>query len=334
MRKLRAFIGGCWNVSPGVAVAALLAIVLSGSFAAADEGWLVDFEAAKQQAAKEGKSILMEFTGSDWCPPCIALKKKVLDTDVFKTRAPEKFVLLKLDNPNDKSKQTPAEIAQYRKLAEEFKVSGVPTIILADNEGRPFAKNVGFGGQEPAAYVENLEGQLANRAKRDELLAQAAKAQGEDRAKLLDQAIAVVDAELAVSRYASEVQEITKLDGENKAGLKGKYEGVVKAAEVRKAIMGIRRLGPTAEALAEFEKIIATLKPEGEALQEVLVGKGLITAQLGDKAAGKAILEQALAAAPNSRMARGLAQFLATQFKDAEEANEAAPKAEKTPAKP
>lgn len=325
---------GMRSAAAGLAFASVLAMALPSGSVSADEGWLVDFEAAKQQAAKEGKSILMEFTGSDWCPPCIALKKKVLDTDVFKTRAPEKFVLLKLDNPNDKSKQTPAEIAQYRKLAEEYRVSGVPTIILADDAGRPFAKNVGFGGQEPAAYVDNLEGQLANRGKRDELFAEAAKAQGEDRAKLLDQAIAVVDAELAVSRYAGEVAEITKLDGENKAGLKGKYEGVAKAAEVRKAISGIRRLGPTAEALAKFEEVLTTLKPEGEALQEVLVGKGLLTAQLGDRTAGKAILEQALAAAPNSRMARSLSAFLAERFKDLEEGKDAPAKTEKADPKP
>jgi len=334
MRKLIERLIGLRGLAAGIASAGFLAVALSGIAASADEGWLVDFEAAKQQAAKEGKSILMEFTGSDWCPPCIALKKKVLDTDQFKKRAPEKFVLLKLDNPNDKSKQTPAEIAQYRKLAADYKVSGVPTIILADDAGRPFAKNVGFGGQEPEAYVDNLERQLTNRAKRDDLLAQAAKAQGEEKAKLLDQAIAVVDAELAVSVYAAEVAEITKLDSENKAGLKGKFEGVVKAAEVRKAIGEIRRLGPTAEALAKMEELLTTLKPEGEALQEVLVGKGLITAQLGDKAAGKAILEQALAAAPNSRMARSLSQFLATQFNDGEESKDAPAKQEKAPAKP
>ena len=50
-----------------VAMAAF-SLILAGSFFA-DEGWLVDFEKAKVQAVKEGKPILMEFTGSDWCPP-------------------------------------------------------------------------------------------------------------------------------------------------------------------------------------------------------------------------------------------------------------------------
>ena len=100
--------------------AALAAVIftLSGN-AYAEEGWLVSFEKAKQQAAKEGKPILMEFTGSDWCPPCKALHKNVLVKDDFKNEMPKHFVLLKLDNPRDKSKQTPEEIEQYKELSQE-----------------------------------------------------------------------------------------------------------------------------------------------------------------------------------------------------------------------
>ena len=62
-----------------------LAVMISTLFvstAVAEEGWLVDFEKAKTQAAKEGKPILMEFTGSDWCPPCKALHKNVLVKEI------------------------------------------------------------------------------------------------------------------------------------------------------------------------------------------------------------------------------------------------------------
>ena len=97
---------------------------------------MVDFAKAKAQSAKEGKSILMEFTGSDWCPPCMALHDNVLTSDVFKEQMPKKFILLKLDSPRDKSKQSPEEIAQYKKLSAEYKVEGVPTIIVADATGK------------------------------------------------------------------------------------------------------------------------------------------------------------------------------------------------------
>ena len=109
--------------------AAILTLPLNSQAA---DGWVVDFEKAKAQAAKEGKSILMEFTGSDWCPPCIQLSKNVLTKDVFKTEVPKNFVLLKLDSPRDKSKQTPEEIEQYKVISAKYGVQGVPTIFIAD----------------------------------------------------------------------------------------------------------------------------------------------------------------------------------------------------------
>ncbi len=53
--------------------------------------WLIDFAKAKAQSTKEGKPILMEFTGSDWCPPCMALHDNVLTSDVFRADAQEVY---------------------------------------------------------------------------------------------------------------------------------------------------------------------------------------------------------------------------------------------------
>ncbi len=118
---------------------------------------MVDFAKAKAQSAKESKPILMEFTGSDWCPPCMALHDNVLTSDVFKQQIPKKFILLKLDNPQDKSKQTPAESAQYKKLSAEYKVEGVPTIIVADATGKEQHRQVGYdSSQTPQEWVTKL----------------------------------------------------------------------------------------------------------------------------------------------------------------------------------
>jgi len=112
--------------------------------------WLTNFAQAKAQAAKEGKLLLMEFTGSDWCGPCIALEKNVLSTDTFKQNIPGKFILLKLDNPRDKSKQTPQEIAQCRTLSAQYKVRGVPTIIITDATGKERHRQVGYSSRQSA----------------------------------------------------------------------------------------------------------------------------------------------------------------------------------------
>ena len=82
--------------------------------------------------------------------PAKALHKNVLTSDIFKQQIPKKFVLLKLDNPRDKSKQTSEEIAQYKKLSKEYTVRGVPTIIVADAKGKEQHRQVGYSSRQTA----------------------------------------------------------------------------------------------------------------------------------------------------------------------------------------
>ena len=66
-------------------IAPVLALVLALAPAArAADGWLSNFEEAKAVAVKEQKDLLLDFTGSDWCAACAALKKEVWDKDGFK----------------------------------------------------------------------------------------------------------------------------------------------------------------------------------------------------------------------------------------------------------
>ena len=44
---------------------------------AAEATWLTNFETAQARARSEKKLLLIEFTGSDWCPPCIMLGRQV-----------------------------------------------------------------------------------------------------------------------------------------------------------------------------------------------------------------------------------------------------------------
>ena len=212
-----------------------LAVMISTLFvstALAEEGWLVDFEKAKAQAAKEGKPILMEFTGSDWCPPCKALHKNVLVKDIFKEEMPKHYILLKLDNPRDKSKQTDAEKAQYKELAREYKVTGVPSVFLADADGNPFFKSSGYGGQSADEWVEQMVGKSGI----PKALAKAEKAKGIERAKLLDTALTMMGSKFANESHGEKIDEIINLDAENKAGLKVKYEGARKAVQFKEAL--------------------------------------------------------------------------------------------------
>ena len=129
----------------------LLATVLS----AAEPVWLTDLDAAKAQGVKENKPVLVDFTGSDWCPPCKALHKNVFESKEFAAVA-SKYVLVELDYPRNKP-QEPKLKAKNAELSKKFDISGFPTVLLIDaKSGEVFGKTVGFGGQTAKEYLDKL----------------------------------------------------------------------------------------------------------------------------------------------------------------------------------
>ncbi|MBM4005412.1 MAG: hypothetical protein FJ295_19320 [Planctomycetes bacterium] len=317
------------------AVAAIAAgLLISSSFA--DDLWLVDFKAAKEQAAKEGKDILMEFTGSDWCPPCIALNEKVLSKDVFRDKMPEKYVLLKLDSPRDKSKQSAEEQEQYKQLAAEYKITGVPTIVLVDAKGRPFSKSVGYSGAEADEYVDDMLEKVELRTKRDEQFAKAENATGADKAKLLNEAVESFEGDLVVATYRDVVDQIVALDADNGLGLKEKYEGLIRSSEFKASLRELQQTPPNGDLNKIVEKIdelIHEKAPTGESLQEALFFKGQVLYGISKPKAKEALLAAAKAA-PNSQMGKQIPLIIERAFAD-EEKDDAESKddAEEKPAK-
>jgi thioredoxin-related protein len=292
-----------------VALAAVI-FTLAGN-TIAEEGWLVSFEKAKEQAAKEGKPILMEFTGSDWCPPCKALHKNVLVKDVFKKEMPKHFVLLKLDNPRDKSKQTPEEIEQYKKLSKEYKITGVPSILLSDTGGKVFYRTSGYGGQAAKIWVDDMVAKTAI----PDALEDANGAKGLERAKLLDKALSLMGSD-AASQRKEDINEIITLDAKNKAGLKAKYEGVLTATEMKNSLMAIMRdRGAKPEdKIAKVDKLIKEKAPKGEVLQEVLFMKSNLYFQSKKMEEAEALLRKAMKIAPDSKTGKRIPGILERFF--------------------
>ena len=259
----------------------------------------------------------MEFTGSDWCPPCKSLAKNVLTQDVFKNEVPKNFILLKLDNPRDKSKQTPEEIEQYKTLSKKYGIQGVPTIFLADAKGRPYWQTVGYSGDPADKYVANLKDQLKTLAKRDAAFAKASDASGTEKAKHIAEGLSLVSSELALNTYSDEVAEIIKLDANNEAGLKAKYEGLKNSVDFKADLENVMRSGgddPKA-VLAAIDKLIEEKKPTGEAKQEALFYKGSIYFR-DDKDKAKATLLEAQKLAPESETGKRITGILDRFFKE------------------
>lgn len=198
--------------------AATIAWTLTVSTFAAGDLWVTDFEKAKQTAAAEGKDLLIDFTGSDWCGWCIKLRKEVFDLDAFKTAGPKNFVLVELDFPQNKSKLTKETQEQNAKLQTQFGIQGFPSIVLADAQGRPYAQT-GYQAGGPDKYLPHLDELRAVKAKRDEAWKKAEGAQGVEKAKFLAEGLKVLDANLAAQHYSKVIAEITALDPKDETGM-------------------------------------------------------------------------------------------------------------------
>ena len=132
-------------------------LILSVSGHAADE-WLIKYDDAIAAAKKTGHPILADFTGSDWCGPCIKLKEEVFDTKEFKEWAAKNVVLLELDFPQKKP-QDPAIKAKNLQLSEHYGVQGYPTVLILNADGKQLGE-LGYQQGGPKAWIENFANQL------------------------------------------------------------------------------------------------------------------------------------------------------------------------------
>ncbi|MFK7960849.1 MAG: thioredoxin family protein [Phycisphaerales bacterium] len=216
------------------AVAALATTLLAApALAAGDEGWIADdLAAGKAMAKKEGKHLLIDFTGSDWCGWCIKLDDEVFSQSQFKNEAPKNFVLVKLDFPSQKPQPEAVKTAN-RAAATKYAISGYPTVILADADGNAWART-GYRPDGAGPYMKHLDGLRAGKTKVDTMLADATKASGAERAKLLDAALSVKD--IVVKDRSARMKEIVALDADGSAGLKGKYESIILSESLSKTL--------------------------------------------------------------------------------------------------
>ena len=134
-------------------IAGLILIHASTAFGAI---WLTDFPKAQAKATEEKKLILIDFTGSDWCPPCMALHKNVLTIKEFETFAKDNLILVLADFPKKKV-LTKAQQAANEQLAKRFEVKGYPTVVVLDSAGKQLHKSVGYGGATAKEFVAEIE---------------------------------------------------------------------------------------------------------------------------------------------------------------------------------
>ncbi|MFZ0827440.1 MAG: thioredoxin family protein [Verrucomicrobiia bacterium] len=118
--------------------------------------WSLDLPQALARARAGNKMVLIDFTGSDWCPWCIKFDEDVLSQPKFAAYADQKLVLVLADFPNHTS-QSPALKQANAELKNRFQVEGFPTLLVLNSSGREIGRQTGYARGGPDAFIAELE---------------------------------------------------------------------------------------------------------------------------------------------------------------------------------
>jgi thioredoxin-related protein len=121
--------------------------------------WYVDFDKAKELAQTDHKYILLNFSGSDWCGPCIRMKKDIFDAESFKQFANDHLILVNADFPRIKKHALASE--QQKKndqLADRYNPQGIfPFTLLMTAEGKVVKTWEGLPPVSADDYIKQVQ---------------------------------------------------------------------------------------------------------------------------------------------------------------------------------
>ncbi|SRR5579871_640277 len=121
--------------------------------------WHYDLNEAKQLAKKEHRHILLNFSGSDWCGPCIRMHKEIFESGSFEQFADSTLILVNADFPRMKKNQLPAKQQDLNNaMADQYNSQGkFPYTVLLNANGKILKDWDGFPNEKPEAFVSEVQ---------------------------------------------------------------------------------------------------------------------------------------------------------------------------------
>lgn len=211
--------------------------------------WVRSFDEAQQKARAESKDLLLVFTGHGWCSSCDLLDREVFQEPKFVQEADRSFVFVELDFTFGESESEAQRERVYRDLQKRYLAPTVPTIVLVDREGAPYAFFDGYKeGTGPREMLARLDQARRARIERDREFAAAAKSVGRKRAELLHAGLQAVNPLLGshedrgddplLTFFSTVVSEIRRLDTGDSGHLRAIYDA---RQERRDAVIGLNK---------------------------------------------------------------------------------------------
>lgn len=282
-----------------LAATLLAAFAASPLPAATHDGWLHEFDEAVAAAKNQGKDILVDFSGTDWCLPCKRLWSQTLSQREFIELASRYFVLLDIDNlVRDPMPEGRKE--RYDALQERYGIHAFPTVVLATAEGLPYAATGLLEQQNnPRAYWQHLE-RLRERGQKFKTALDAAGGIGRlTSAQAIVAAFSELRPDFVLRFYPDKLKELRKLSPADKTGylafldmraallrLESKlHEGFIATNEKWSDGQPIEGRWVKALSPADADSIIEKHNPHGASLCEALTARLFLEIDARDWAA-------------------------------------------------
>lgn len=135
----------------------IITLLVTSSLGLQAATWESDFETVANTAKEERKHILLYFTGSGWCPPCIQMEKDVFSKEPFKDFAKEKLVLMKLDFDERGNPRSKDYGEQHAALKQWLRAQGYPTLVLLTPDSEYIDATGYRKGDDSEKYVAHLK---------------------------------------------------------------------------------------------------------------------------------------------------------------------------------
>jgi thioredoxin-related protein len=121
--------------------------------------WETDFNKAKQTAQSEHKLILLNFSGSDWCGPCIRMHKEIFESNSFIQYAGDNLVLVNADFPRLKKHElSKDQQTKNDQLADTYNKDGIfPLTVLLTSDGKVLKKWEGLPPISPDEFTKQVK---------------------------------------------------------------------------------------------------------------------------------------------------------------------------------
>ncbi len=208
-------------------------------------------QTAVEAARKTGRDVLVVFDASEMGTWCDLMRRDILNDPSFAKGVSGAFVTVVLDHSR-KDGDDPEERRLQNAFERRLGVTGFPSVLLLDGQGRAYART-GYRGSDVPAYIAHLTGLRALRERRDALIAKSRRNSGYIRAEHLANALRTIDGSLA-AEYDELFEELRATDPADKRGVLLDYDLARLAPRAREAARAARH---PAAGLRVFDDFLA-----------------------------------------------------------------------------